>query len=158
MWLDCGNVVQLSVPPIAISMRFNQAAFGRGPLLCSPCQHPVRVVFCLRVSWPRFEEIPPDDSSSVGICSHVQMGTFGPGCVKRCDCVHADGCQASTGECHCLPGWWGKWWRHAGVAASLALVLQEDQIQEDAGFPALQLSLIGTLRPGTDSRFLFFGQ
>lgn len=46
----------------------------------------------------------------------VQMGTFGPGCLKRCDCVHADGCQATTGECHCLPGWSGKWWRPADVS------------------------------------------
>lgn len=56
----------------------------------------------------------------LGICSHVQMGTFGPGCLKRCNCVHADGCQASSGECHCLPGWGGKSWRVAERAASPA--------------------------------------
>lgn len=52
----------------------------------------------------------PDNSLPAGICSCVQMGTFGPDCLKRCDCVHSNGCQAATGECHCLPGWWGKWW------------------------------------------------
>ncbi|KAK6326291.1 hypothetical protein J4Q44_G00019360 [Coregonus suidteri] len=35
------------------------------------------------------------------------MGTFGPGCLKRCDCLHADGCQGASGQCQCLPGWTG---------------------------------------------------
>lgn len=112
------------------SVCFN-LGFGRVPplsLLCQPTrlsrqQHIASVVFCLTLTelaegW----RDSPDSSLPVGICSHVQMGTFGPGCLKRCDCVHADGCQATTGECHCLPGWWGKWRRPPGVAASLALV------------------------------------
>lgn len=97
-------------------------------LLCQPArlsilQHTASVVFCLILTeladcW----RDSPDNFLPIGICSHVQMGTFGPGCLKRCDCVHADGCQATTGECHCLPGWWGKWWRLPSFAASLALV------------------------------------
>ena len=121
------------------SVRFN-LGFGRALLSSAPCQptrlsirpHIASVVFCLTLTelaecW----RDSPDDSLPVGICSHVQMGTFGPGCLKRCDCVHADGCQATTGECHCLPGWWGKWWRPPGVAASLALLAQIRPGQQD---------------------------
>lgn len=113
------------------SVCFNHC-FGRVPLLSLPCQHIVSVVLCLTLTElaERWRD-PPDNSLPVGICSHVQMGTFGPGCLKRCHCVHADGCQATTGECHCLPGWWGKWWRPPGVAASLALVPQINLVQEN---------------------------
>lgn len=121
------------------SVRFNLRS-GRVPLLSRTCQptrlsiqqYAASVVFCLTLTelaecW----RDSPDDSLPVGICSLVQMGTFGPGCLKRCDCVHADGCQASTGECHCLPGWWGKWWRPPGAAASLALVSQRNPVQQN---------------------------
>lgn len=121
------------------SVCFN-LSFGRVPLLSLPRQptrlsiqqHVASIVFCLTLTelaecW----RDSPDSSLPVGICSHVQMGTFGPGCLKRCDCVRADGCQATTGECHCLPGWWGKWWRPLGVAASLALVPQISLVQQN---------------------------
>lgn len=99
--------------------------FGRVPLLSPTCQvprlpplpcpavsihpHIASVVFSLTLTeLAERGRDSPDSSLPVGICSHVQMGTFGPGCLKRCDCVHADGCQATTGECRCLPGWSGK--------------------------------------------------
>ncbi|TWW80143.1 Multiple epidermal growth factor-like domains protein 10, partial [Takifugu flavidus] len=55
----------------------------------------------------RGEERKPSPSGVTEACQVIMMGTFGPGCLKKCDCVHADGCQAATGKCHCLPGWWG---------------------------------------------------
>lgn len=62
---------------------------------------------------------------STDICSYVQMGTFGPGCLKKCDCVHADGCQAATGTCHCLPGWWGKYLRILNIWEKTTLGLRK---------------------------------
>lgn len=38
-----------------------------------------------------------------------QDGTYGLDCKERCDCSHADGCHHSTGHCHCLAGWTGKY-------------------------------------------------
>ncbi|TNN44492.1 Platelet endothelial aggregation receptor 1 [Liparis tanakae] len=69
------------------------------------------------------------DSPSDGcLFLSCQTGSFGPGCLKRCDCLHADGCQPTAGECRCLPGWWGArcsapcsdghWGRHCNHSCS----------------------------------------
>ena len=75
--------------------------------------------------------------------SHVQMGTFGPGCQKKCDCIHADDCQPATGECHCLPGWWGKYWP-PDLTGSLVFPLKK--IHKTFNFIVITIFLFNILR------------
>lgn len=68
--------------------------------------------------------MPPSHILTLFTCP--QNGTFGAGCGQRCDCAHADGCDAVTGECHCLPGWTGEegvFWGGGHPAVHPVLVL-----------------------------------
>uniref|UniRef100_A0A4W5LRA5 Platelet endothelial aggregation receptor 1 n=1 Tax=Hucho hucho TaxID=62062 RepID=A0A4W5LRA5_9TELE len=76
-----------------------------GSCTCSPgwqgplCDQPCPLILCIHK--PIFWTTPYLQSS------FSSMGTFGPGCLKRCDCLNADGCQGANGQCQCLPGWTG---------------------------------------------------
>ena len=49
------------------------------------------------------------DAGANGIlfCSECPEGFFGVNCRKQCNCKNEANCDGVTGECICLPGWFG---------------------------------------------------
>lgn len=131
---------------VSLSSCFNRPLCLRATRRAKTSLHcPTTGKFTQLQCFPKMRLRPLTTLLLLGLFSHTQMGTFGPGCLKRCNCVHADGCQASSGECHCLPGWGGKSSRAVAAvavvcAATLAPVSQRNPIQERAASPSIYTS------------------
>jgi len=44
----------------------------------------------------------------VFVCTECPRGRWGVGCQQVCQCHHSSGCDPVSGECLCLPGWFGR--------------------------------------------------
>ena len=75
-------------------------------IMVSSCTNIVIHVF----HWPKYFYV-----------SDCREGWWGVMCRSQCQCQHASGCDAVTGECVCQPGWFGSKCAEGTAAASLIM-------------------------------------
>jgi len=84
-----GGTVYAGVPPLQID-QVPSSLSARGKVLSRGKGRE----FCCR-------------TMSVVVYTECPSGRWGVGCQEICQCHHYSGCDAVTGECLCLPGWFG---------------------------------------------------